>query len=243
MAGRGSFRNRRAQARGGPRSARRAPASPCGVRGSLPPARPFLSGQRWSQTSAKDRPRRHGAQGQRRAPPGCAELPRPVTPGWHSCRATPAGSLRTTAWLARQPQTRFSARGAPDPPGHTRLPPRTRGRRPCPRPRPPPSQGLRRRRPSSSPRRCRPLLGRRGDRGAGGGGGLVLAALPFNQGYYQSRLAGWRRPSFTPISAGPGGGWAPGPPSVPAAAGARGAQAGARGPAAARAVSGQRFSG
>lgn len=47
-----------------------------------------------------------------------------------------------------------------------------------------------------------------------------MAALPFNQGYYQTRLAGWRRPSFTSISAGQGGGWVPRPPPVPAAAAA-----------------------
>lgn len=42
-----------------------------------------------------------------------------------------------------------------------------------------------------------------------------MAAPLFNQGYYQTGLAGWRRPSFTPISVGQGGGWVPRPPSVP----------------------------
>jgi hypothetical protein len=39
--------------------------------------------------------------------------------------------------------------------------------------------------------------------------GLPLTAPPFNQGYYQTGLAGWRRPALPPISTGQGGGWVP----------------------------------
>lgn len=108
-------------------------------------------------------------------------------------------------------RTRFSPLAALRPSSNTPgsqpgLEARTRRR---PRLQPPQFPGLGHRRPSWSPRRCRSPLSRRGDGGAGGGGGLPLAAPPFNQGYYQTRLAGWRRRSFTPISAGRGGGWAP----------------------------------
>lgn len=97
----------------------------------------------------------------------------------------------------RQTQTLLSARCSRTSLGSTRPLHLGRGRRGSPGPRLPQSLQLGRRRRSEPPALPVPAWLWRWRRR-----GLPLAAPPFNQGHYQTGLAGWRRPSFTPLAQG-----------------------------------------
>lgn len=187
-----------------PGLARRTPASRLG---SAAPSHqpPHPSSQRGSQACTLERPRGPG-----RPPPGSTSCPtwwlyRSI-PTPKTSRGDAVGSLGKTAFSERQ--TDFSARDSRAPLGAHEAP--TQDPRPemvpwAPRPprgwdadvrvRAPPAHG-----PGS----------------AGGTVALALVAaafpavLPCNQGYYQTRLAGWRRRALPPLARGRVGAGSPG---------------------------------